>query len=74
MKYSTIYILISRTHFYQYLFIFSQWVTFSLNINILSYRSVAIKGKCHLSLSENVTISYIKNLTSCIVIYRRCFL
>ena len=33
MKYSTIYILISRTHFYQYLFIFSQWVTFSLNIN-----------------------------------------
>lgn len=37
MKYSTIYILINRTYFFQYLCIFSQQVTFSLNINIIIY-------------------------------------
>ena len=35
MKYSTIYILINRTYFFQYLCIFSQRVTFSLNINMV---------------------------------------
>ena len=34
---------------------------------------VAVKRFCHLSLRENVTILFLNKLTSCIVIYRRCF-
>ena len=34
---------------------------------------VAVKRFCHLSLSENVTILFLDKMTSCIVIYRRCF-
>ena len=37
------------------------------------FSCVAVKRFCHLSLRENVTILFLNKLTSCIVIYRRCF-
>lgn len=53
----------------------------NLNINntwykpfkVLCHDNVAVKRFCHLSLRGNVTILFLNKLTSCIVIYRRCF-
>ena len=44
-----------------------------MNIQIVPLMIVAVKRFCHLSLRENVTILFLNKLTSCIVIYRRCF-